>query len=282
MDLVILGYLLHDVLRMEGERRELLGGSAAYAGIFLSRLGRKVGIVTKVGRDFKYWKEMEGCGLSFTYQNKTTCFENTYARGKRYQKVYNVGGKIDFGDIPRNYLETGFFYLAPVMGEIPFECVKKLREKGKIFMGVQGFLRYADRSRVKNRRVDEIMDYLELADVVAISGEEAGEIQLQDKIILITYGKRGSVAIWEGKKERIPAFPVREVDPTGAGDVYLAAFIHEFLSTRDVYRAALFASASASIVVEGYGVEPLLHLDREKLYSRYFTLQLSLPSPEER
>jgi sugar/nucleoside kinase (ribokinase family) len=43
------------------------------------------------------------------------------------------------------------------------------------------------------------------------------------------------------------------VDPTGAGDVYIAAFDIKYSETKDPYKSARFASAAASFVVEDWG-----------------------------
>jgi sugar/nucleoside kinase (ribokinase family) len=43
--------------------------------------------------------------------------------------------------------------------------------------------------------------------------------------VVVTLGERGS-AVWTGGVlERIPASPVEEADPTGAGDSFMAAYL---------------------------------------------------------
>jgi sugar/nucleoside kinase (ribokinase family) len=53
----------------------------------------------------------------------------------------------------------------------------------------------------------------------------------------------------------LPAFTTVEVDPTGAGDVFAAAFLVAIRERRPVVRAALFAACAASFAVEAPGVE---------------------------
>jgi sugar/nucleoside kinase (ribokinase family) len=47
------------------------------------------------------------------------------------------------------------------------------------------------------------------------------------------------------------------VDPTGAGDVFAAAFLVRYHETGDAADAAAFAACAASCAVEGVGVSSL-------------------------
>ena len=52
-----------------------------------------------------------------------------------------------------------------------------------------------------------------------------------------------------------PAFKVGEVDPTGAGDAFAAAFLIELKRSDAPVESALFASCAASFVVEAPGAD---------------------------
>ena len=61
--------------------------------------------------------------------------------------------------------------------------------------------------------------------------------------------------MWSHRRWRhVPAFPSQELDPTGAGDVFAAAFLTRYVETDDPWLAALFASAAASWSVEQEGL----------------------------
>jgi sugar/nucleoside kinase (ribokinase family) len=70
----------------------------------------------------------------------------------------------------------------------------------------------------------------------------------------MTQGARGCTVFVNGEARQIPGFPAREVDPTGAGDVFAAAFLVRLSETHDPFQAARFANATASFCVEASGV----------------------------
>ncbi len=71
--------------------------------------------------------------------------------------------------------------------------------------------------------------------------------QPQHKLLCVTLGERGAMAIDEDGIHESPAFHVNAVDTTGAGDVFRAGFIYAYLrgwKTPDVLR---FANAAAAV-----------------------------------
>jgi len=73
------------------------------------------------------------------------------------------------------------------------------------------------------------------------------------RIAVVTRGWRGATVFWNGESRECPAFRAREVDPTGAGDVFAAAFLVRLKETDDPYLAAPFANCAASFAIEGPG-----------------------------
>jgi sugar/nucleoside kinase (ribokinase family) len=73
-------------------------------------------------------------------------------------------------------------------------------------------------------------------------------------LIALTRGRQGVDLIADEKAARRVLTAKRpEVDPTGAGDVFGAAFLARYHETRDVDVAARFGCAAASCAVEGVG-----------------------------
>ena len=75
--------------------------------------------------------------------------------------------------------------------------------------------------------------------------------------IVLTAGDGGGVALRSGGHLRYPAVAANDaVDPTGAGDVFLAALMVAWLVTGEpaTARALRFAAAAGSCAVEGVGL----------------------------
>ena len=63
----------------------------------------------------------------------------------------------------------------------------------------------------------------------------------------LTMGEHGSLLLDHGKILHCPAFRIKPVDTTGAGDVFHAAFGVRYLETQDLMECARFASAVSAI-----------------------------------
>jgi sugar/nucleoside kinase (ribokinase family) len=74
------------------------------------------------------------------------------------------------------------------------------------------------------------------------------------RILVVTEGSAGARLFWNGDSRRFRPPDVLEVDPTGAGDVFAAAFFSRMLNTRDPWEAARFANRMAAISVTRPGL----------------------------
>ena len=68
-------------------------------------------------------------------------------------------------------------------------------------------------------------------------------------------GDQGCRICAEGKEYRIPAFRVKVVDTTGAGDTHNGAFLYGYLKGWDILRTGRFAAAAAARAVTGKGAQ---------------------------
>jgi sugar/nucleoside kinase (ribokinase family) len=75
--------------------------------------------------------------------------------------------------------------------------------------------------------------------------------------VAFTRGYNGADILHNGAWSHIDAFPAAAVDPTGAGDVFAAAFLVRLRETGDVREAARFAACAASSAVEGEGTSAI-------------------------
>jgi hypothetical protein len=76
----------------------------------------------------------------------------------------------------------------------------------------------------------------------------------QSRLLVQTVGAEGAIVYHNGCETRTSAYEVNEQDPTGAGDVFAAAFLLRLFETDDAVEAARYANSAASFVVEGVGI----------------------------
>ncbi|MEM3406702.1 MAG: carbohydrate kinase family protein [Nitrososphaerota archaeon] len=281
-DLIVLGYLSHDII-IDPQRRkfESLGGTAAYASIIASNLNAKVGIVSIVGKDFKkeYMEILENSGIDLKglkiKGEKTTSFMNCYdINGKRTQYLLSKAKNINLEDIPKEYFNAKCFHFGPLFNEIPYEIAEILKEKKKITsIDPQGYCRrkisenkieqcaWKDAKKVLRffniYRSDDIEANLVVNEKDPI--EAAKKIKdFGPEIVIVTMERKGSILYYEDKIVKIPAIPVRKIiDATGAGDTYMASFLIEYIKNKDPIKSALFASCAASLKIETIGLSNL-------------------------
>jgi fructoselysine 6-kinase len=74
------------------------------------------------------------------------------------------------------------------------------------------------------------------------------------KLFIVTLGTEGSVALGAGDRILCPAVPVEKVvDTTGAGDTFAAAFLSEYLVSRDVARSLARGAEEAAKTIQRVG-----------------------------
>lgn len=98
---------------------------------------------------------------------------------------------------------------------------------------------------------DEAMAYTRTDDPWAALYALAGRVP----IAVVTAGAHGALAIdsTTGEEEWVPALPVTAIDPTGAGDVFAAAFITGTLAGWSLADRLGFANLCAALAVQQVG-----------------------------
>jgi sugar/nucleoside kinase (ribokinase family) len=86
--------------------------------------------------------------------------------------------------------------------------------------------------------------------------------------VALTRAAAGALILQTDQRLRIPAVPAREVDPTGAGDVFGVVFTVALSRSLPLPRAAALASLAAARVVEGPGLGRLATLDPTTFWDR--------------
>ncbi|MCW4055570.1 MAG: carbohydrate kinase family protein [Candidatus Bathyarchaeota archaeon] len=275
-DVVTVGHFVMDIIDSPRipQPKVSLGGPPAFVSLAASKLGARVGVISKVGGDFQRklaWLRENNVDVSHVHvveDAPTTSFILTYTDGGRRLQMKNRAPQIGLEDIP-TALHAKAIHVAPVAGELPTEIIPKLKERTPVLsIDPQGFLREFDHTgRARLRGLGDAT-FLQHCDVFKSSLREAkvltGHSKLAasiDKIrewgvetILVTMGKKGTLARFADEFYHIPACtPTAVKDPTGAGDAFMGGFLAEYTRGREPVWCCCVGSAAASFVVEEVG-----------------------------
>jgi 1D-myo-inositol 3-kinase len=256
--LLAVGHVTRDVV--PGGHR--LGGSAAYASLAARRLGWSTAAATAAGPDFEPERELPGIEVFARRSPVTTRFQNTYGPdGHRRQLLLARADDIDPAIVPAIWKAPDALLLAPVAAEVMPGTVRVFSAR---FVGAcgQGWLRAVDPATHTVSRRDWPDPAADLAgvDVVFLSYEDvdgdaarAHSLLALVPLVVLTRGRQGAEIHTAAGVVPVPGLPRDEVDPTGAGDVFAAAFLIGYCETPEPVAAAAFACCAASCVVEAEG-----------------------------
>ena len=238
----------------------LAGGTVTYSGLAASRLGVRVGVLTSADPALALFENESSIEVRRRSAKHTTVFENIYADGFRRQYVRAVAEPLARGDLPEGWDRAPIVHMGPVAQEIDPAMVDAF-PNALLGLTPQGWLRRWDERGLVSRIGWRLpLDVLRAVDVVILSPEDvAYDEQRLDlfrrysQLLVLTDGRDGAVVYRDGRAQRLAAYDVVEVDPTGAGDVFAAAFLIRLFETKDAIEAARFANCAASFVVQGVG-----------------------------
>ncbi len=257
VDFLVIGHITKD-LQPDGFT---LGGTVTYAAITAHRLGRRAAILTRAEPTIVQDGLYQGIEVHVLPSECTTTFRNIYHDGHRQQFVSHVAPPITAADVPPHWRDPNIVLLGPVAQEVAPDLATVFPRS---LVGVipQGWLRRWDETgRVYPQSWEKAAEILRSARVLVLSQEDLGEntsaldeyIQ-QTEIVVLTAAAQGCTVYWRGETHPIPPRPANEVDPTGAGDVFTAAFLIRLEETNDPLTSARFANVVASFSVEAPGV----------------------------
>lgn len=256
VDYLVIGHITVD-LTPSGP---VLGGSAVYSALTARALGLRVGIVTMRGNEIPL-DGLEGIPVVSGEAETSTTFENIYTPQGRIQYIRRVAPKIDFAIVPEAWRRAKIIHIAPVAQEVDSILPSGFRPS-LLGLTPQGWMRAWDENGlVRPRAWGGAESALEGAGAVVFSVEDVGgdeeiieRYAHSGRLLAVTEGIAGARVFWHGDSRRFRAPKVEEVDATGAGDVFAAAFFARLLNTRDPWEAARFANQVASISVKRSGM----------------------------
>ncbi|MBN1888776.1 MAG: hypothetical protein JW850_12345 [Thermoflexales bacterium] len=271
-DYLVIGHVCRDViLSPGGEPQPSFGGTVTYAARTVRALGLKVAVVTSAAPDVSLTPILPGIAVHCVPSASTTTFENRYDGSQRSQILRATAAPISLDDVPALWRQASLVHLGPVAQEVDPALVTAF-PAALVGVTPQGWLRAWDETgRVyPHSQTEERLRGLLAGDgrpgpdAVVLSIEDVGGDEevvarlaacARRCLLVVTRGELGATLYVRGKAEHIPAPRVRAVDPTGAGDIFAAAFFAGLLKTRDPHRAARLAVCLASASVRRPGLD---------------------------
>ena len=257
VDYLLLGHVAHD-LTPTGPR---LGGTVAYSALTARAMGMRVGIVTAAGPETSL-EPLHKLSVISLPSTQSTTFENIYTSSGHIQYLRAQAKRIDFSAVPEPWRNSPIIHLGPIANEIESSLPKEFAP-GLLGITPQGWMRTWDSGcRVSPIEWANSESALAQAGAVIISREDVGgndevieHYAQQTRVLAVTEGPAGAVLYWHGDRRRFRAPDVNEVDATGAGDIFAAAFFVRLLKTRDPWEATRFATLVASRSVTRVGLD---------------------------
>ena len=254
---VIVGHVTQDVVP-----GGLAVGGATYAARMAHSLGERVGLVTSAGADFDFARALPGVEVARVPAPATSTFENRYIGDRRDQYVRAAAAVLEPAAVPPAWRDTGTAMLAPFTNEVR-PGVENVFDGSTVAAAPQGWLRrWGSDGLVHLEGWSTLVERLSRLDAVILSEDDVQRdeatidlLRQSIPLLVVTRGARGGTLFRQGEPLDYPAFRVDEVDPTGAGDGFAAAFLIELKRTGDPVRAAVFGSCAGSFVVEAPGAE---------------------------
>ena len=287
-DLVAAGNLsLDDVVLPDGEQRHgVIGGDALYGALGAGLWCAKVGILARRAADFPA-AELDRCkqkGLD------TAGIPLCPGPGLHSRAVYGAGGKRQFTelsppgtrqrlsprstDVPAPYRNARAVFLSALPIENQAELARAFHGWGAaVFLdpyegdasdhpaAVRAALRWVDVFLPSEEEavrllgpLDTEADFAAAARTFAAWGPGAVVLKRGEQGCLL-YEKEGD------RLSRLPCFPARAVDTTGAGDTFGGGLTAGYLRTGNLVDAALCGTIAASFAVESFGPAALFQAD---------------------
>jgi len=270
-DFLSIGHVTRDV---HPDGSYALGGTVTFAALTAYRLGLAAAIVTCADPQLisELPAHLPDIALHVRPSSETTTFANYYQEGFRTQYLHARSASLLASDVPEAWLSAPIVLLGPLAQELDPEFVTLFpHHPGAIIAATpQGWLRRWDaEGRVWPtpwQAAEQVLPYL---DVLILSHDdllpfadgnrvEADAIltrwSMHVPLLVATDGRHGATLFRHGVTQRFPAFPVNEVDPTGAGDVFAASFLTHLHRHGDPEQAVTFANCVASFSIEQEGI----------------------------
>ena len=281
VDVVHIGSAARDIAP-DDPRGWRLGGGVTYAALTTARLGLRTAAVVGVDREASTAHELDamrdaGVDVLAVDLPEGPIFHNIETPHGRRQVSLAAGVPVRPVALPSSWLASRSWSLVPVADEVPDDWVDVIPSEAMVGVAWQGMLRrmvpggdvqrVAPSQRALLRRADLVgLSHLDLAKDTSL-GELTAFLHPGARL-LVTQGGHGGLLVTTGDDgpvevlRYLPTPTEQEIDPTGAGDTFLAALLAVLVRPNvaaspgsSLARALRFAAAAGSLAVEDIGLD---------------------------
>ena len=252
------------------------GGKGANQAVSAAKLGAQVALIGRLGRDtfgdeLKAFLRAQGIDLSFVRQtaetHSGTALITVANADNTIVVVPGANALVGAADVEAPLAKGD---IAVSQFEIPLPTIAAFFARARA-AGATTILNPAPAMAFGR-------ELLDLVDILILNETELGllaEIELHDtaedvrfieaarslpagneKIICVTLGRRGVLALIHGEPLLIAGRAVNAVDTTGAGDCFVGAIAAQLAAGNPIHDAVHYANAAASICVQRMGAAP--------------------------
>lgn len=259
-DYLVIGHITKDIYPGDSK----IGGTVTYSALTARNLGHKAKILTCSGPDLDLSGLPDDLSIISHMSETSTTFENIYYDGHRRQFIKQRARPLYWSDVPQAWMSSSIVHLGPLDQEIG-EDVANCFPEALLGLTPQGWMRAWDEQGLIHPTIWTPSDaLLRRADAIILSEDDVGgDMALiksyanRTRVLVLTAGWKGSTVYCGEQARSFPSPQVRELDPTGAGDIFAAAFLSALHATHNPWLSAQFANCVAAHSVERSGLESI-------------------------
>ena len=278
-DLTVFGSFSFDLIELpSGEKVRCAGGSGNYFSLSAYLAGASVVPVGYLSSGIKedIIKKIEKkLPLIYLKRDGDISFHIRYDENWNDHYLKDIDRDIEIFDY-KTVPETPFVHVAVISDERhQLEILKFFKERGS-FVSSGTYLLRIKRNRMNVLDTIDVSDifFLNKLEALTLSGSNSFDDALSffsrmNKMIVITKGKDGAVFVKGEKIYEVSCVQPRRVrDVTGAGESFAGGFIGSFIRFRDPLLSLKFGSTLSSFVIEDFGINRLLKIERSDVLKR--------------
>ncbi len=266
---VVIGHITQDIT----PSGFIPGGTALYSSLCAHALGMRVGVLTSLNPDFTLPLPND-VQVSVKTSQHTSRFKNIQTEDSRTQYIYQKADDLTADDVPPTWSSAQILHLGPVCREVHPSVLDRFPNV-LVCLTPQGWMReWNEDGKISFHEWENAEVFLSRAQIACFSLEDVRyneniieKLAASIPILVVTEAARGACVYWNGDLRHFAAPSVTEVESTGAGDIFAAAFFIRYEKTRNPWEAARFANQLASASVTRKGLESIPRKDEVMQHS---------------